>query len=98
MTDAKFIAVKETSTGKSFFDYHNYYELQLLFRFRVNIHINKTEELKMENLKSKTYRELEQKVIENRKILRTTTNPELKLKLIAENYKLMTEMDSRWNK
>ena len=51
----------------------------------------------MENLKNKTYRELEQKVIENRKILRTTTNPELKRQLIAENHKLMAEMDSRWN-
>ncbi len=52
----------------------------------------------MENLKSKTYRELEQKVIENRKTLRTTTDQELKRRLIAENLKLMTEMDSRWNK
>ena len=51
----------------------------------------------MENLKNKTNRELEQKLIENRKILRTTTNPELKRQLIAENHKLMAEMDSRWN-
>ena len=50
----------------------------------------------MENLKNMTYRELEQKVIENRRILRTTTDPELKRRLIAENHKLMTEMDSRW--
>lgn len=52
----------------------------------------------MENLKNMTYRELEQKVIENRRILRTTTDLELKRRLIAENHKLMTEMDSRWNK
>ena len=49
-------------------------------------------------MKNMTYRELEQKVIENRRILRTTTAPELKRRLIAENHKLMTEMDSRWNK
>ena len=54
----------------------------------------KTEEDKMKNL---SYRELEQKVIENRKTLRTTTDTELKRRLIAENHKLMTEMDSRWN-
>ncbi len=52
----------------------------------------------MENLKNKTYCELGQKIIENRKILRTTTNTELKRQLIAENHKLMTEMDSSWNK
>ena len=52
----------------------------------------------MENLKNLTYRELVQKVIENRRILRTTTDLELKRRLIAENHELMTEMDSRWNK
>ena len=52
----------------------------------------------MENLKNLTYRELEQKVIENRRILRTTTDLELKRRLIAENHELMTEMDNRWNK
>ena len=51
--------------------------------------------MKMKNM---TYRELEQKVIENRKTLRTTTDPELKRRLIAENHRLMTEMDSRWIK
>ena len=49
-------------------------------------------------MKKMSYRELEQKVIENRKAMRTTNNPELKRQLIAENHKLMTEMDSRWNK
>ncbi len=58
------------------------------------INKTKTEEYKMKNM---SYRELEQKVIENRKILRTTTDLELKRKLIAENHKLMSEMDSRWN-
>ena len=48
-------------------------------------------------MKNMSYRELEQKVIENRKILRTTTDLELKRKLIAENHKLMSKMDSRWN-
>ncbi len=52
----------------------------------------------MENLKNITYRELEQKIIENRKILRTTPDPKKKRQLIVENHKLMTEMDSRWNK
>ena len=52
----------------------------------------------MENLKNMTYRELEQKVAENRKILRTTNDLELKRRLIIENHNLMTEMDSRWNK
>lgn len=47
-------------------------------------------------MKNMTYHELEQKVIENRKALRTTTDPEQKRQLIAENHKLMTEMDSRW--
>ena len=58
------------------------------------INKTKTEEYKMKNM---SYRELEQKVIENRKILRTTTDLELKRKLIAENHKLISEMDSRWN-
>ena len=49
-------------------------------------------------MKNMSYRELEQKVIENRKTLRTTTDLELKRRLIAENHSLMTEMDSRWNK
>ena len=49
-------------------------------------------------MKNMTYRELEQKVVENRRILRTMTDPELKRWLIAENHRLMTEMDSRWNK
>ena len=49
----------------------------------------------MENM---SYRELEQKVIENRKTLRTTADQELKRKLIAENHEYMSEMDRRWNK
>ena len=49
-------------------------------------------------MKNMSYKELEQKVIENRKILRTTTDLELKRRLIAENHELMTEMDRRWNK
>ena len=48
-------------------------------------------------MKNMTYRELEQKVIENRKAMRITTDPELKRRLIEENHKLMSEMDSRWN-
>lgn len=53
----------------------------------------------MENeIKKMSYSELEQKVIENRKALRNTTNLELKRRLIIENHNLMTEMDSRWNK
>ena len=52
----------------------------------------------MENLNNMTYRELERKVIENRKTLRTTDDLKLKRRLIAENHKLMTEMDNRWNK
>ena len=49
-------------------------------------------------MKNMTYRELEQKVIENRAILRNTSDPELKRRLIAENHKLMSELDIRWNK
>ncbi len=45
-----------------------------------------------------TYKQLEQKVIANRAILRTTKDLDLKRRLIAENHSLMTEMDSRWNR
>ena len=45
-----------------------------------------------------TYSEFEQKVIKNRKTLRTTTDAELKRELIRKNCELMSEMDSRWNK
>ena len=48
-------------------------------------------------MKKMSYSELEKKIIENRKAMRTAT-PEQKRELIAENHKLMTEMDSRWNK
>lgn len=48
-------------------------------------------------MKNMNYSELAQKVIENRKAMQNAT-PEQKRSLIAENHKLMTEMDSRWNK
>lgn len=50
------------------------------------------------NVKKMSYRELEKKVIENRSLLRTTKDQNLKRRLIAENHEMMVEMDSRWNK
>ncbi|MCM1232234.1 MAG: hypothetical protein NC489_19090 [Ruminococcus flavefaciens] len=44
-----------------------------------------------------TYRQLEQKVIDNRRILRTTNDLGLKRRLIRENHEMMVEMDRRWN-
>ena len=44
-----------------------------------------------------TNKELENRVIENRKVLRTTKSLEEKRRLIAENHDMMTEMDRRWN-
>ena len=49
------------------------------------------------NLKKMTYKELETKVIENRRILRTAKSMDEKRRLIAENHDMMTEMDRRWN-
>lgn len=48
-------------------------------------------------MKNMTYRELEQKLMENRKVLRTTIDQDEKRRLIAENHSLMVEMDNRWN-
>lgn len=48
-------------------------------------------------LRKMTYKELENRVIANRKVLRTTKSLEEKRRLIAENHDLMTEMDRRWN-
>ena len=48
-------------------------------------------------MKNMTYRELEQKLMENRKVLRMTKDKDEKRRLIAENHSLMVEMDSRWN-
>lgn len=44
-----------------------------------------------------TYKQLEQKVIENRRILVATNDLNLKRRLIRENHEMMTEMDRRWN-
>ena len=49
------------------------------------------------NLKKMTYKELETKVIENRRILRAAKSLDEKRRLIAENHEMMTEMDRRWN-
>ena len=43
------------------------------------------------------YRQLEQKVFENRRLLLGTKDPSLKRRLIRENHEMMTEMDRRWN-
>lgn len=43
-----------------------------------------------------TYRQIEQKLSENRHILRTTSDPSLKSRLILEDHELMIEMDRRW--
>ena len=48
------------------------------------------------NLKKMTYKELETKVIENRRILRAAKILDEKRRLIAENHEMMTEMDRRW--
>ena len=57
---------------------------------------NKTEDEDM-NCKKMTYKQLEQKVAENRRILRTTKDLSLKRRIILEDHELMTEMDRRWN-
>lgn len=49
------------------------------------------------NLKKMTYKELETKVVENRRILRAAKSLDEKRRLIAENHEMMTEMDRRWN-
>ena len=49
----------------------------------------------MTSLKNLTYKQLEQKVIDNRVLLRTAKDPGLKRRLISENHLMMTEMDRR---
>lgn len=49
------------------------------------------------NVKKMSYKALEQKLIENRKLLRTTKDLDLKRKLIAEDHDMMVEMNRRWN-
>lgn len=44
-----------------------------------------------------TYQELEQRLIENRRILIYCANIESRRRIIRENHELMTEMDRRWN-
>ena len=50
------------------------------------------------NVKKMTYKQLEQRVIENRAKLTTTKDLTEKRHLIAEDHELMVEMDSRWNR
>lgn len=50
------------------------------------------------NLKKMTRKELEKKLIENRCILRKSSNAAEKRNLINENHEIMTELDSRWAK
>lgn len=49
------------------------------------------------NVKKLSYKALEKKLLENRKLLRTTKNLDLKRRLIAEDHDMMVEMDRRWN-
>lgn len=51
----------------------------------------------MKNLKKMKYRELEEKLIANRVILRKTKDLEEKRRIIKEDHELMQEMDRRWN-
>ena len=48
-------------------------------------------------MKYMTYSQLEQRVIANRRILRTTNDLDLKRRIIRENHEMMVEMDRRWN-
>lgn len=50
------------------------------------------------NIKKMTYKELENKLIENRSILRKSNNAAEKRNLINENHEIMTELNSRWAK
>ena len=74
----------------------------LFWGFRANMYLpkgkTKQTEVHTMNVKKMSYRELEKKVIENRSLLRTTKDQNLKRRLIAENHEMMVEMDSRWNK
>ena len=48
--------------------------------------------------KKMTYKEISDKVMANRTIIRTTKDLDEKRRLIEENHELMTEMDRRLNK
>ena len=75
-----------------------YFPLVMYMKKMYYIHIrDDTGAQTMKNVKKMTYKELEQKVIENRKILLETKDLGLKRKLIAESHELMVEMDRRWN-
>ena len=50
------------------------------------------------NIQKKTCKELSNKIIENRVIIRTTKNTDTKRRLIAENHDIMTELDRRYAK
>lgn len=50
----------------------------------------------MKDIKTMTYRELEQEVIANRCEM-TTATLERKRELIRRSHELMMEMDTRWN-
>ena len=49
------------------------------------------------SLKKMSYRQLEQQIIKNRHIIRTTKDAQLKRALIAANHNMINEMDNRWN-
>ena len=51
----------------------------------------------MKPWKDMSYRELVQKVIQNRGRLRKATDQETKRRLIEENHRYMKEMNDRWN-
>lgn len=50
------------------------------------------------NKQEKALRELSNKIIKNRVIIRTTKNMDTKRRLIAENHDIMTELDRRYTK
>ena len=52
----------------------------------------------MTNIRKMTSKELANKIIANRVILRSTTDINLKRKLIAESHEMMTELDRREDK
>ena len=48
------------------------------------------------NVKTMTYKELEDKLTSNRCVLRRAKNLDVDRKLIKENHAIMAEMDRRW--
>lgn len=50
----------------------------------------------MKSIQKMSYKELAQKVVENRCTLRTTTDLNLKRQLINDNHNMMIEMDRRF--